>query len=72
MYLKNIFFKSNYVKKNYVVFLCFVVGHYLQSMAKIVVSPSKKRTPPIFVVGVIDIQQIMLSGCFEGYILSRY
>lgn len=55
-----------------IVFLCFCVGYYLLSMANIVVSPNKKRTPPIFVVSVIDIQQIMSSGCFEGYMLIRY
>ncbi len=41
-------------------------------MVEIVASLSKKRTTPIFVLGVIDIQQKMLSGCFECCILSRY
>jgi hypothetical protein len=41
-------------------------------MVEIVANPSKKIVTPICVVGVIDIQQIMLSGYFEGYILSRF
>ncbi len=40
-------------------------------MARIVVSLSKKRTSPISILGVTNIQQIMLSECFEGYIMSR-
>ncbi len=41
-------------------------------MAKIVVKLNKKRTTPILILGVINIQQIMLSECFEGYIMSKY
>jgi hypothetical protein len=41
-------------------------------MAKIVVSLSKKNKSHVYVLGVINIQQIMLSECFEGYIMSRY
>jgi hypothetical protein len=41
-------------------------------MAKIVTSPNKKKTTPISIVDVTDIQQKMLNGCFEDYILSRY
>jgi hypothetical protein len=40
-------------------------------MAHVVINPSKKKTRLIFGLGVIDIQQRMLNGCFEDYIL-RY
>jgi len=40
-------------------------------MVEIVANLSKKKATPIFVLGVIDIQHKMLSGCFKGYILSR-
>lgn len=32
----------------------------------------RKRSTPMIVWGVSDIQQRMLGGCFEGYIVSRY
>jgi hypothetical protein len=70
-----------YFKKNsfpillnlfFVAFLSFVVGYYLYSLAHILISPSQKKTTLISILGVTNIQQRMLSGCFEGYILSRY
>ncbi len=36
------------------------------------VSPSKKRLAPMTIWGVSNIQQRMLGGCFEGYIVSKY
>ncbi len=41
-------------------------------MATMEVNPSKKISTPMIVWGVSDIQQRMLGGCFEGYIVSRY
>jgi hypothetical protein len=33
---------------------------------------NKKRVAPMFVVGIIDVQQRMLGALFEGYIVSMY
>lgn len=41
-------------------------------MAKLLHGLNKKITAPIFVVGIIDVQQRMLGALFEGYIVSRY
>jgi hypothetical protein len=41
-------------------------------MARIIVSLNTKKKSPIFVLGVTNIQQIMLNECFESYIMSRY
>ncbi len=44
-----------------------LVGYYLYSMAH-VGNISKNRITFIFVWAITNIQQRMLSGCFEGYI----
>jgi hypothetical protein len=41
-------------------------------MTTMEVSPSKKRLAPMTIWGVSNIQQKMLGGCFEGYIVSKY
>jgi hypothetical protein len=41
-------------------------------MAKLLRGLSKKIVAPMFVVGIIDVQQRMLGALFEGYIISRY
>jgi hypothetical protein len=51
----------------FIEYLFSLVGYYLYSMAHVVSSLCKNKTF-IFVWAIIDIQQRMLSGCFEGYI----
>jgi hypothetical protein len=36
-------------------------------MAQFVISPNKKRTPFLNVVGIMDVQQQMMGASFEGY-----
>jgi hypothetical protein len=45
-----------------------LVGYYLYSMAHVVGNFCKNKTTFIFVWAITDIQLMMLSGCFEGYI----
>jgi hypothetical protein len=41
-------------------------------MTAMEVSPSKKRLTLMTIWGVSNIQQRMLRGCFEGYIVNKY
>jgi hypothetical protein len=41
-------------------------------MVKLIHGLSKKRTSPMSIVGIINMQQKMLGVIFEGYIISKY
>jgi hypothetical protein len=41
-------------------------------MVKLIHGPSKKRTPPMSIEGLINMQQRMLAIIFEGHIISMY
>jgi hypothetical protein len=41
-------------------------------MVKFVHGPNKKRIAPMSIVGIINMQQMMLGVVFEGYIISMY
>jgi len=41
-------------------------------MVKFVHGPNKKRTTPMSIVGIINMQQRMLGVVFEGYIVNKY
>jgi hypothetical protein len=41
-------------------------------MLKLIHGSSKKRTPPMSIVGIINMQQRMLGVIFEGYIVSMH
>jgi hypothetical protein len=55
----------------YVVFCVFLLNIIYSQWQRLLLAQTKKKTP-ISVVGVTNIQQKMLNGCFEDYILSIY
>jgi hypothetical protein len=41
-------------------------------MVALISSMSKKKGAPLNVIQIVNIQQRMLGGCFEGLIMNRY
>jgi hypothetical protein len=41
-------------------------------MAQFFISPSKKTTPSLNIVSIMDVQQQMLGVSFEGYFLNQH